>query len=270
MVPRDHFVYENMSNVFKIAQPFTGETGIILMNYVQHRNDGSFFSLCNEISDWASHVYDNYLNNKSFLNSRNQSGINYWRSNKEISEINTDARDNFDIDARIEFVWYDVQNDFYHLFSFYAKKKNADKAYKFYSSHQDKLLKFIAHFNREAKDLIREGEKPENRIYIPNYTLTGVEQKFRNYAEEAKKKGIDLDLKNNEFQCMLLYAHGCTVNQVAEMLCRSPKTVEHYKAEIRYKTGCKDRKELMAYVRDHGWQDLIGFFLNYLPPQGCK
>ena len=264
MVSKNHFVYKNMSEVHKIAMPLTEDTGINFMNYVQHRNDGGFFSLCNDIPDWTSHVYEKHLN-KGFVNTRNKSGINYWRSNQELSDINTDARDNFDIDARIDFVWQDIQNNCHHLYSFYTTKKNSDKAYSFYNMHRAKLLKFIAYFNKNAKHLIQESSNPENRIYIADYVKTETVDFKRNYMSELKSENASSDLTDREFEVTILFANGFTVKQIADMFCRSPKTIEGHILKIYEKTGCRDKKSLHIYVANSGWDGLERFFFSYIP-----
>jgi DNA-binding NarL/FixJ family response regulator len=149
------------------------------------------------------------------------------------------------------------------MYSFCSNRKNADKAYSFYNLHATKLLKFIAYFHLEAANLILESEKPENRIIIPSYTAPYITKKTRNYVAEMKAVNVGCALSDREFEVMLLYAAGCTTSQIAEMFHRSAYTVGVHIKHIHHKTGCKDRRELNIYVRNHGWSGLERFFFSY-------
>lgn len=151
------------------------------------------------------------------------------------------------------------------MYSFYSNTKNADKAYRFYDLHRGQLLKFISYFNQKAAHLIREADLPENRIQIPNYSPpNALQQAKRDYAAELLQENASTELKDREFEIMILYANGCTERQIAEMLNRSQNTVSTYLREIREKTGCYDKRSLHRYVVERGYQGLEQFFFPYI------
>ena len=53
---------------------------------------------------------------------------------------------------------------------------------------------------------------------------------------------------------------GFTANQIAEMLCKSPKTIEYHIGQIRSRTELKDRRAMSAYAREKGWDKLMHYF----------
>lgn len=218
--------------------------------------------------EWSSHFYKTYLNDIESTTQRLTTGFNYWRrnTNNSICKVSEDARNNFDIDARIEFVFRDEFNKCFHIYAFTSNKKNADKAYNFYDLYRAKLLKFITHFRHNAAQLIYECDKPENRILIPKYKHDYHEQK-REYFKEIQREQASLNLTDREFEVMILYAGGASAKQIATMLDKSPKTIETHLDNLRKKTGHADRLAMHKYVIDNGWGDLIRFFFPYVPQE---
>ncbi len=255
-----------MPEVIKISEPLYEDSGVHFLTYCKHYTSGEFSDLGTP-REWALHYLNNHLKPENSVH-RFTEGINYWRrnTNEYISDIAEDARENFDIDARIEFVIRDKVKDCFHMYSFHSNKKNADKAYRFYDLHRAKLLKFISYFNHKASHLIAEADLPENRIQIPNYSPpNSLQQAKRDYAAELRQENASFELKDREFEVMILYASGCTERQIADMLNKSQFTVNTYLKTIRDKTNCRDRKSLHSYVSEHGWHGLEQFFFSYIP-----
>ena len=267
-----NFAIEQISEIINISLPLYENSNIKLLAYVRHYNDGTFFDLATT-KNWMKRYYTKYLDQNHAEGSNSASrmvpGINYWKRNKsiELSEINEDARNNFDIDARIEFIYWDETLKCHHIYAFYANCKNADKAYIFYDIHRAQLLKFISYFNRNTYQLMLEGHKMENRIQIPDYTVRETNNKNvkRDYTLELQQENKDTQLTDREFEILILFANGCTVKQIAEILSRSEATIETHLAHLRYKTACKDRREMRMHIRDNGWDGLEKFFFSYIP-----
>jgi two-component system response regulator NreC len=60
-------------------------------------------------------------------------------------------------------------------------------------------------------------------------------------------RGYDL-LSEREQQIFRLVAEGSSTNQIADVLCVSPKTVEKHRTNIMKKLGLKDRLEMVKYA----------------------
>ena len=247
-VKQDALVYTSILEVQKISKPVLDDSGYIkFLNHSSIYDNGEYTDL-GTVKDWAKNYYNKYHSKLDTHKKRINIGINYWKKNTstEISKIAEDARNNFDIDARIEFIYRDEPNKCYHMYSFYSDRQHADRAYSFYGMHTIKLIKFIAYFNREAAHLIAEANKPENRIIIPDYTPPELPEKTRDFVAEMKAVGAAYKLGDRETEALLLYAAGYTAKQIGEMFHRSPKTIEKHIEHIKNKTGCKDRKDLHA------------------------
>lgn len=258
------FTVKNTPKILEIAKKLHSDGAIRFLTYAKHFPDGTFFDL-GTTNDWAKRFYNAYLNHK-YLPIRLVEGINYWKKNKsiELSEIQEDARENFDIDARIDFVYHNNIDDTYHLYAFYASRNNADKAYRFYDIHRGKLLKFISHFNKSSIDLVNEANMLEHKSKTLNYRTIKHIQNKRNYASELQSVGSNLNLTDREFEIMILYANGCNSEQISQMLNRSKNTITAHLQIIRNKTGCHDKKSLHKYVIKNGWEGLEKFFFSYI------
>ena len=197
------------------------------------------------------------------FNGRLNIGMNYWEKNsaQSLSMITEDARNNFDIDARIELVYRDEINKCFNMYSFYANRKNADKAYSFYNIHYSKLLQFISYFNCNARHIIAESCRPENKIYLPNHTPPNTATIKTNKMAELQFKRPSCNLTDREFEVMIIYSSGFTAKQIAGMLHRSINTIETHIVKVHKKTGCKDKAALRKYFINNGWGDLEKFFL---------
>ena len=214
---------------------------------------------------WGIQFNKRYLPHTSASTSRLTEGINYWRRNstEALTEAQEDARSNFDLDARIEFVAADgIHPNSYHCYSFGTSTKNADKGYRFYDIHRGRLLKFISHFSMHVDEFNAQKNLDECYTHIPDYQSP--KQSKRNYSQELLEEGASIELQDREFEIMVLYANGCNSQQIADMLNKSKNTINSYLKVIRDKTNCHDKKTLHRYVLDHGWVGLERFFFNYL------
>ncbi|MFH1058808.1 MAG: response regulator transcription factor [Pseudomonadota bacterium] len=78
--------------------------------------------------------------------------------------------------------------------------------------------------------------------------------------EAPSVRGYDL-LSEREQQIFRLVAEGNSTNQIAEMLCVSPKTVEKHRTNIMKKLALKDRLDMVKYAVKIGiidpqlWED---------------
>ena len=267
-----NFTTQKIPEIVNIALPLHQDSCIRFLTYARHYNDGTFLDLATT-KNWAKRYYAKYLDQSHLEGSSSKRrlipGINYWKrsQNLELTEIQEDARTNFDMDARIEFVYWDANLKCYHIYAFYANCKNSDKAYVFYDIHRAKLLKFISYFNKNTEHLMLEGHKMENRTKTPDYVVSETHNPIvkRNYMEELKKEYPNTKLSDREFETLILFANGCTTKQVAEIMCKGEVTIETHLSHIRKKTGCKDRRDLRIYVREHGWDGLEKFFFSYIP-----
>ena len=65
----------------------------------------------------------------------------------------------------------------------------------------------------------------------------------------------DIHFTSREKQCIYYLAAGNTMKKIAKILQLSPRTVESYLNKIKLKTGCRSKKELIAFIKRNGLLD---------------
>ncbi len=253
---------QQIPNVLKIIEPLKQDTGFInFNNYIALYDNGKSSEVLSQLK-WSEHAYNSYLDNCEASSKRMNLGWNYWRRNKNktIQAMSEDARDNFDIAARIEFVSRDETNKCYHLFSFYSDRKHEDRAYYFYDVHRGKLLKFISYFQRAAAKLIKKANQPNNLITIPGYDIKDIHNPMRDYTEELRRENTGTELPSRAFEILCLYAFGYTKDQIADLLNKSKDNIQSFIFKLYRDHGFKSRLDMRKYVIANGYDNLDGFF----------
>lgn len=116
---------------------------------------------------------------------------------------------------------------------------------------------------------IRDHVPPNNRvIVISHLKASGQEPDVSRAPETISTKYIDLGplnvLTRRELEVLVLLGHGMSVPRVAELLKRSPKTIQRHKAAISQKLKVKGQAEMVAIVTSVGL-DVSDAHLKRLP-----
>ena len=266
-VPKNHYRYTSVPLTREKCTALKEDTGFVdFLAYSRQYDNGRGFSLLTH-EEWTEAHCEKYLFNSRQTVDRLNNGWNYWKRNSSecISTIMTDARENFDIAARIEFVSRDETNKCYHLFSFYSDRKHEDRAYYFYDVHRGKLLKFISYFQRAAAKLIKKANQPNNLITIPGYDIKDIHNPMRNYTEELRRENTGTELPSRAFEILCLYAFGYTKDQIADLLNKSKDNIQSFIFKLYRDHGFKSRLDMRKYVIANGYDNLDGFFLGSYP-----
>ena len=254
----DH-VLNNVQNTALMCKAFFDDSPLNFFAFGRIFDDGKMIDLSTS-AEWSSFFYEKGLH-KTATAKRLIPGVNYLKKSKDKNVLYTEyiSAEEFDIANKLDFIR--KGENYYDMFIFGASKKNIEKSTKFYTYHQDKILRFIASFTKEAQELIAESY--QHKIALPNYEIPEEKVK-RVFHKEMSENGYDLGLSAQEFLVLILYAGGSSAQQIADMLYKSVKTIETYIARIKEKTGYKDRRSFNMLVYERGWSRLIGFFLPYM------
>ncbi len=88
----------------------------------------------------------------------------------------------------------------------------------------------------------------EGEYYLSPKIRAGVIDSYvKTRHKETTNSGYD-ELSDREKQIFLLLAEGNTTNQISELLCVSPKTVEKHRANIQKKIGISTPVDMMKYA----------------------
>ncbi|MBF0477266.1 MAG: response regulator transcription factor [Deltaproteobacteria bacterium] len=77
---------------------------------------------------------------------------------------------------------------------------------------------------------------------------------LKSHVDPPTPKGYDL-LSEREQQVFRMVVEGNSTNQIADVLCLSPKTVEKHRANIMKKLGLRDRLEMVKFAVKIGLVD---------------
>jgi len=88
-----------------------------------------------------------------------------------------------------------------------------------------------------------------------NYVSASFSEKLLTELSSDIKKPLHETLSDREYQIMRMIASGKTMNEIADELSLSPKTVYTYRARILEKMGMKNNMELTHYTTKHGLID---------------
>lgn len=116
---------------------------------------------------------------------------------------------------------------------------------------------------------IRDRKPPYNRVVVVSRSLSGHDlAAIPESAEMVETRYIDLGplnaLTQRETEVAVLLGHGLSVPKVAELLHRSPKTIERHKSAISEKLKLHGQAELVVVVTEMGL-DLDDTKLKRLP-----
>jgi two-component system, NarL family, invasion response regulator UvrY len=88
-----------------------------------------------------------------------------------------------------------------------------------------------------------------------NYISSSFSEKLLTAITSDIKKPLHETLSDREYQIMRMIASGKTMNEIADELSLSSKTVYTYRARILEKMGMKNNMELTHYATKHGLID---------------
>jgi two-component system capsular synthesis response regulator RcsB len=85
-----------------------------------------------------------------------------------------------------------------------------------------------------------------------SYYSPRVEEIIRSFEWNRRGRGASDVLSQRESEVVRLYASGLTVNEIAERLCRSKKTISSQKSKAMEKLGIEREVDLLRYAMENG------------------
>lgn len=84
-------------------------------------------------------------------------------------------------------------------------------------------------------------------VYVSDRMQTVMVQRFLSNGSDSQVSFID-NLTDREFEVMSMIGQGYSVAEIAEKLCRSVKTIEAHRSNLREKLGLKRASELARFA----------------------
>lgn len=154
-----------------------------------------------------------------------------------------DQRDYFNHDH--SFITINRELDFCEYFIYYAPV-GAHSKINFYVNHLDILNNFATHFKHAAADLIEAADAC--RIPMPGYSLLCGNKVLPvlGVQENQILHSNQLTVRQQEVAALLL--NGKVAREMGEILRISKRTVESHIEQIKLKTNCENKSELIGYL----------------------
>jgi DNA-binding CsgD family transcriptional regulator len=206
-----------------------------------------------------SFVFSYFKKNIPNSNLRLVPGTHLWDSNKKFSPPSNDAREFFNVDNRLDIVTH--HGEYYEVFGFGSNRGNT-KILDLYLNKIETLKQFTFYFKEMAGPLLKESQKPENRLLIDNIKIyKNIEKGLTTDSNSSKKLSIfnirqfkfsNFSLSKRELETLALTLRGRSAAEISSILNISPKTVESYLENAKHKFRCANRAELFDKCYDIG------------------
>jgi DNA-binding CsgD family transcriptional regulator len=219
-IPKSHITFTSIETLKDIMMPKLTPHGITVFRYYRIYFDGSFIRLSTD-REWTEH----YFKKKYFATltlPKNYSNYFIWLI-EDCPEMLLDAALNFDIANGITIA--KKLSDSIEYFAFGTSRNNQSIINTFYLNNLDLLQQYCLYFKEHTKAFIDLGEK--NKILMPT----------------SKTKPTEI-LTDNQLACSSLFLRGMTCREIAEVLKRSPRTIETNLNNLKIKFDCRNNIEL--------------------------
>ena len=254
------------ADICKICDPLEKYLGISNFGYLQIFPDNRYFYICNNhtlVKEYISTIEDtNVFYGKQLFFPKSSSEFQYilWPRNPLNYSMNFYMKHH---------CWHGLSfiknhNNYIELWWF-ATDPNNSYINDFYRSNINILEKFIHYFCTKTKNLIYHRKNKILSTFNRGIDLSSMrnvkdnigEEKVKQFLEEIKLRSIEIKtyngyatLSQREIQCLYFLSLGKTVKEIACKTGLSPRTVEHYLNNIKNKTGCHYKSDLINLYQE--------------------
>ena len=123
----------------------------------------------------------------------------------------------------------------------------------------DDLLNQVMRMKSSGKRALLLSDEEQGSVYNPNIKKYKVLGKRSLAAYGLGSKYGDAYFTRREAECMVLLLKGKTINSVADILELSPRTVEYYIKNMKFKIGCRTKFELVDLVYASEFMENVDF-----------
>lgn len=247
--------FEQFDAIQKICAPLSDYIGVSLIHYRRFYLGGGLISLFNHM-DWMKisfekkYWYSSVLSNKLSSLLEKDSLYYLWPE----KPLTNDALycELFDQNIWNGITIYKKNVDYIESYAF-ASTRNCVGVTGIYFSEIELLEHFISYFRSSIVGLMGNTEK---KIIIPCSLGLGKDSKSdkndlrKKFINETAIKtfylrhdGNDIKLTKRESECLALLSYGKQVKEVARLLKLSPRTVETYLNDVKWKTKCNTKSQ---------------------------
>lgn len=231
--------------------------GIHLFSYRKTFNNGSRINVSNN-ANWLEDYFRLDLYKTSLFESEidsYSSGFSVWPQESNLP-VFAHGRNYYHSDNGITLILKD--KDYCEYFMFGADLHNKQMI-NFYINNLELLKNFTEYFYEQSNDLIKKAtknlitltptvKKSNQAIQIcKSIDSSSIKELFPKKVHSNKPISQSVPLSPREMACVKYLLKGKTAKEIANFLHLSYRTIEYYLENIRGKTGCRNKYELIAY-----------------------
>ena len=260
----ENYIIKYSNQIRKATRPLKERFGISYFTY--HRIDASGkYTVLVDRPDWA----ERYVSEKIFLQdpylrhpSVYKSGICFIESfgSKEYKEmVLREGKSVLDIDMGV--ILIQKSEDEVEFFGFTGNTRSSSLQ-SLYLNHSQILQSFAAHFKKELSPILRLMQEETASLIdlkgkdfyckdsiTPQVNIELFHDYFKDLGmKELVDKATSFSLR--ERQCLKLLMQGKSAKETAKLLKLSSRTVEFYFENIKNKSNCLDKREVLEFARN--------------------
>ncbi|WP_195155582.1 helix-turn-helix transcriptional regulator [Candidatus Protochlamydia phocaeensis] len=251
----ERYIKRYHHKIKQVCEPLKQAFGINYFTYHSLTSDGYWRPLVSR-PDWADHYthQELYLLDPLMLQpSCYQTGALFWthyvQKEEQITALKY-AKENFDMSHG--FCLIERQKERCEFFGFNAPASH-EKIYSTYLNDQALLKKFCQFFKEELLPILNMAEADPIDLFQLKGTAFRAEDSPFEQPSPAKDLFLNfirakpsIQLSRREKECLNHYSDEMRMQDVAEKLGLSVRTVESYLNHIKNKLNCANKKELIA------------------------
>lgn len=261
ILSKKHYFLTINQDIETICEPLK-QFGIVYFNHARFFDDNSAYILTNGKDSIYNHVNKQYPIDKPAPKGTFGKKFHYFPflDSTDINSKHVHAyRNEFNLENPIYFV--EKYEGFTDVFVYSAMPDNL-AILNFYLNNLEFLEKFKFYFKDKASKLIAKANK--TRIILPKHMWTNYNDSknltINNNTKPSQKLTLkhyllrvgkqEVSITKREFDVIKSLASGCSVKEAATTMGISPRTIETYLNNARYKLNVKKKSEIIKILAD--------------------
>lgn len=256
-IPDHNLGFSSIKEVNEIAKPLFERSGISFTDFARIYNNGSWIFLTSN-EKLTRFFFDDGFVFLPHVEIKKQKSFLFLSSVNAFERSIKSARENFQVDHILAHI--NRQPNYVDVFWFGADTAKT-QIMDFYLNNVDLLDNYTNYFKLKAHKLISAAEK--SKIILPHslqdeyqeaFARAKIHQDISNhksyFIEQLQIAGLDVSFTPREIDCIHLLLKGLTAKGIAKRLNLSPRTVESYIENIKTKTQCHSKEQLLDMLAE--------------------
>lgn len=253
----DNHVFLTMANdIDAICKPLR-QFGIHLFSYRKTFKNGARINLSNS-ANWLDDYFRLDLYKSSLFESDldcYSSGFSVWPQESDLP-VFIHGRNYYNSDNGITLI---LKSDDYCEYFIFGAGLHNKQMINFYINNLELIKNFTEYFAEQSNDLMKIAVNNlitldsvvnySNQVDKINKKIdsSSIKQLFPKKVRENQLISQPMQLSPREVSCVKYLLKGKTAKEIANQLNLSYRTIEYYLENIRGKTGCRNKYELITY-----------------------